>query len=206
MVKSLKTVPMKTGKWTIIFLAVLMLVSCSNKETVGYDKKQAFENYSVCRQLADSWLKKLDSTDYSHVKSIQPLTSVYDMEISSFISEARTVYGKITERKLLGAHMYFYSNQSLLTYVPEIDERYLAHIHAVRSEDGFYSVLPKYFGLRSHKQMFSGLPEGDYVVLMYKVLPTNKSYAEERLTFIRARWNNSDRSWRLADYKIADEI
>lgn len=197
---------MKTRQLILIFLAVLMSVSCSKKETVENAKKQAFEDFSVCSQLADSWLKTLDSTEYSHIKSIQPLSGEYDAKISSFINEARIAYGKIAERELLVSHIYFYSNQSLLTYSPDIDERYLAHIHAVRSDDGFYIVLPKYFGLSSYKQMFSGYPEGDYVMLIFKVTPTNKPYAEERLTFLRSRSNNPDGSWRVADYKIADEV
>jgi len=90
--------------------------------------------------------------------------------------------------------------------MPDIEDVYLSHIHATRSEDGFYIVQPKYFGLTSHKQMFSGYPEGDYVMLMYKVSPTNKSYAEERLVFARFRLNNPDGSWQVVDYKIADEI
>lgn len=197
---------MKTGQLTLIFLAIILSVSCSKQKTGGYDKKQALENYTVCSQLADRWLKTLDSTDYSHLMTIERLKDEYEREISLYINEARKVYGKVIDRKLLGSHIYFYSGQSLLTYAPDIEEKYLAHIHAGRSEDGFYIVPPKYFGLTSYKRMFAGLPEGDCVMLMYKVTPTNKSYAEERLTLVRSRWNNPDGIWKVADYKIADEL
>ena len=196
---------MKTERLTLIFFLVIFSANCSKKQNTGsYDKEKALEYYSVCSKLAEEWFTKLDSTNYSHLLSVQPFKGETKLEVSSYINEVRIVYGKITDRKLLGSHIY--SDQKYLTYVPDIEDRYLAYIHASRSEDGFYIIQPKYFGLRSHKQMFSGLPEGDFIMLMYKVSPTKKSYAEERLTFARARLNNPDGKWKVVDYKISDEI
>lgn len=107
---------MKTGQLTLIFLALILSASCSEQNTGSYDKKQALKNYSVCSQLADEWLKKLDSTDYSHLISIEQLKAEYEGEISTYINEARRVYGKVIDRKLIGSHIYFYSSQSLLAY------------------------------------------------------------------------------------------
>lgn len=201
---------MRTKRLIFIFLAVLLSVGCSKKKTVEYDKKQALENYTICRHLADEWLKKLDSSNYSHVLSIQSTirsaNDTTDLEISSKIADMRIEYGKIVDRTFMGSHIYFYSNQSLLTYLPDIEDKYLAFINAGRAEDDFYIVQPKNFGLKSYKQMFTWFPQGDYVILMYKTIPSNKSYAEERLTLGRPRWNNPDGSWQVVDYKIADDI
>lgn len=200
---------MKTVKLFLV-LTLISLISWSTKEPVGYDKKQALENFNVCKKLADKWLKALDSTDYSHLYSIElpdgKYDEKYDEMVVAYINEKRREYGRVTGRTLLGSHIYFHSEQITLTYIPEIQEKYLAHINATMSEDGFYIVEPKYFGLTSYKQMFSGLPEGDYVILMYKVTTTNKPYAEEQLTFIKAKNNNPDGVWKVAGYKLADEI
>lgn len=195
---------MKTEQLTLMFFLIIFTTGCLKKNTGGYDKEKAMESYTVCRQLADEWFMKLDSTDFSYLLSIEPLKGGSRQQISSYINEMRSVYGKITGRKFLGSHIY--SNQTLLTYAPYIEDRHLAHIHAGRSDDGFYIVQPKYFGLTTYRRMFSGFPEGDYVMLMYKISSTNKSYAEERLTFARGRLNNPDGIWKVVDYKISDEI
>lgn len=197
---------MKTAQMILIIIALFISSGYSKKNTADYEKEEALKNFTVCSRLANDWLKKLDSTDYSYLSFLGSRLGGNEIEISSYINKVRMEYGKINSRELLGSHIYFYSNQKMLTYAPDIEESYLAHIHAVRSEDGFYIVEPKYFGLTSYRQMFAGLPEGDYVMLMYKVSPTNKSYAEELLIFVRARWNNPDSSWQVTGYKIADEI
>jgi hypothetical protein len=191
---------MRSERLSLLFLAVIFSVSCSKQSTVVPDKKQALLDYSTCSQLAGEWFRKLDSTYYSYLLSVPTLKSAYITQVESYITEVRRRYGRVTGRQFMGAHIY--SNRKLLTYAPDIDESHLDYIKAERSEDGFYVVEPKYFGLRSYRQMFSGLPKGEYVILMYKASVTNKPYAEERLTL----WKDPGGSWQAVDYKIADDI
>lgn len=175
-------------------------IGCSGQKTEEPDKATALKNYTTCKQLADEWFRKLDSTDFSSLLSVYRVRAVPDEEVLSYINEVRREFGKVKGRTPLGAHIY--DGKNLLTYVPDVEDGFLAHINAARSEDGFYIVQPKYFGLTSYGAMFSGLPEGEYVMLMSKVLPSNKSYAEEEVIF----WKNPDGAWQVVYYKIADEI
>jgi hypothetical protein len=170
------------------------------KQKRVFDKQQALNDYTICRKLGDEWLAKLDSSNYNHILSIKSIRDEDRLKISSGISEIRIEFGKINHREFIGSHLWL--NKMLITYLPDADETYLTHINAARSEDGFYIVDPKYFGLSSAGQMFSGFPGGDYVILMYKDIPTNKSYAEEKLVL----WHNPTGSWEVVGYKIADEI
>lgn len=85
---------MKAGQLTLIFVVVIFSVSCSKQNTGVYDKKEAFENFTVCKQIADEWLNALDSTDYSQLISVRQLNGGNITEISSYINEARKAYGK----------------------------------------------------------------------------------------------------------------
>jgi hypothetical protein len=170
------------------------------KQKREYDKQQALNDYSLCRKLGDEWLAKLDSSNYNHILSIKSIRDEDRLKISSGISEIRIEFGKINHREFIGSHLWL--NKILITYLPDAEDVYLAHYDAVRSEDGFYIIDPKYFGLSSAEEMFSGFPGGDYVILMYKDIPTNKSYAEEKLIL----WRNPTGSWQVVGYKIADEI
>lgn len=191
---------MKTNGVFLLLSLLALTVSCAKQKTDGYDKVQALENYNACRQLADDWLGILDSTNYTHLLSIETLKSEDIPGVSSYIDKVQKSYGKIKYRDFIGSHIW--SDRKLLTYAPDIDDSHLAYVHAKRSEDGFYIVKPQYFGFASHRQMFSSFPEGDYVILMYEVSATFKPYAEERLTF----WHNPQGNWQVVDYRIADEI
>lgn len=188
---------------SVIFVCFLLIfLSCSEQNISDNDKKQTLEINTICKQVANEWLTKLDSTNYSLLSSVQSPKNinVNVNETLSYISKAQKVYGKINSRKYVGSHIWY--NRKLLTYVPEAEDKYLANTNTVRSKDGFYIVNPKYFGLRSSRQMFSGYPGGEYVILMYQALPTNKSYAEEALTL----WHNPKGNWQVIAYKISDNI
>lgn len=195
---------MKTKHVVFAFSLLLLFISCSKRNISDNEKKQALEDYAICNQIANKWFNQLDSSNYSHLLSVK-LPDGYKInnfkeKTLSIINEAQKLYGKINSRKLKGAHIW--SGKKLLTYVPDIEDKYLTHINAVRSKDGFYIVNPRYFGLSSAGQMFYGFPKGKYVILMYQSSPTNKSYAEERLTL----WFNPQGAWQVLDYKISEDI
>jgi hypothetical protein len=50
--------------------------------------------------------------------------------------------------------------------------------------------------------MFTDFKKGMYVILMYKSVPTNKNYAEEKVIL----WKNEQGNWQIHGYDIADEI
>lgn len=189
-------------KTHVVFVCSFLLIflSCSKPKISDNDKEKALEKYTACKQIANEWLTRLDSTNYSLLSSIQSPINKNVKETMSYISEAQKEYGKINSRKFIGSHIW--SKRRLLTYAPDIEEKYLAYINTVRSNDGFYIVNPKYFGLWSSRQMFSRYPSGDCIIFMYQSSPTNKSYAEERLTL----WNNPQGIWKVIDYKISDDI
>ena len=191
---------MKTQPVVFVCSFLLIFLSCSKQKISDNDKQQAIEKSTTCKQTAYEWLTKLDSTNYSLLSSIQSPENKNVNETMSYISEAQKVFGKINSRKFVGSHIW--SKRKLITYAPDIEDKSLAYINTVRSKDGFYVVNPKYFGLRSSGQMFSGFPNGEYVILMYQSSPTNVSYAEERLTL----WNDPQGVWKVIDYKISDDI
>lgn len=195
---------MKTTHVVFAFSLLLIFISCSKRNISDNEKKQALEDYSICNQVANEWLKQLDSSNYAHLLSVKlpagSKSNNFKENTQSIINEAQKVYGKINSRKCMGAH--FWSGKKLITYAPDLEDKYLTYIKAPRSADGFYLVNPRYFGLLSARQMFSAFPKGKYVLLGYQSSPTNKSYAEERLTL----WYNPQGTWQVIDYKISDDI
>jgi hypothetical protein len=57
-------------------------------------------------------------------------------------------------------------------------------------------------GLQKSSDMFKSFPSGNYVILMYKSIPTNKQAAEEMVILCQ---DNID-TWQVVSYKIADDI
>jgi hypothetical protein len=194
---------MKTTHCILLYSLLLFSLGCSEIKINESEKKAALQDYMECRQLADKWLSKLDSSDYTHLSTLKIADEIkvknIEDSITSYINKVRKTYGKINSRKFIGAHIW--SGKKLLTYMPEIEEKILIRTNNNRSEDGFYVVNPRYFGLSSAGQMFAGFPKGKYVVLMYSSLPTIKSYAEEALIL----WNNQG-NWEVFTYKISDDI
>jgi hypothetical protein len=191
---------MKTQSFIIVFSLLLLSFSCSEKSISDNEKEQALERFTICKQISAEWLAKLDSTNYNSVSTLPFIKDAGGKEVTSYIQQAQKVYGKINSRKLLGAHIEV--GRKLVTYAPEIEDKYLNHVNAARSVDGFYLVKPRYFGLRSSRQMFSKFPKGEHVLLMYQSTPTNKSYAEEGVVL----WKNPHGNWEIAGYTLADEI
>jgi hypothetical protein len=190
---------MKTQKLTLLLSLLILSIHCSGQNETDSEKKKALESFTICKQISDDWLTKLDSTNFSHLSTIEA-PQVEKNRVSEYIDEVRKVYGKIKDRKFIGSHIW--SDNILLTYIPEIGNEQLEHYNMVKSKDGFYVIQPKYFGLESYNQMFSGFPDGEYVLLMFKVFPTYKDYAEEMLIL----WHNPNGNWQVAGYKIADDI
>ena len=57
-------------------------------------------------------------------------------------------------------------------------------------------------GLQKSSEMFKSFPNGNYVILMYRSIPTNKLAAEEMVIL----WQDNIDAWQVVSYKIADEI
>jgi len=195
---------MKTKQIATLLSLVLLSTNCERQVASDQEKKQALEVYAICTQMAKDWLIQLDSSDYTSLYFLQP---PYPMNIKgkvedaeSYIRYVQTVYGKVDSRQLRGAHLWL--GRKLLTYAPDIEDKHLNYINASRSADGFYIVKPRYFGLRSHAQMFKNFPPGNYVIMMYQSSSEKKTYEEEEVIL----WLNPEGNWQVAGYVIADEI
>lgn len=195
---------MRARDLVIMFSLFLFNSGCTEREISANEKKEALNDYAACSQLAEQWFSELDRSDYYHLLTLKILNEAkikyLEDSVLAYINTAQETYGKINSRKFIGAHMW--SGEKLLTYMPDIEEKFLIRINMERSEDGFYIVNPKYFGLVSAGQMFASYPKGKYLVLMYQSIPTNKSYGEEML-ILRYR---PDGSWEAYTYEISDDI
>lgn len=194
---------MKTRHLVFVFPLLLLNYSSFGQEISSNEKEEALRDYKACAKVADTWFFKLDSSDYYQLFTMKvvdfvKIENIKD-SIMAYIDRTKKTYGKVNSRKFLGAHIW--SGEKLLTYMPE--DKFLAHANLQRSEDGFYIVDPKYFGLSSAGQIFSGFPAGRYVLLMYQSVPTIKSYAEELLIL---RYNTAEKNWEVFTYKISDDI
>lgn len=185
-----------------ILFTVLFLSGCSHDASISEtEKKQALEDYQACNQLADAWLAKLDSSNYLELTPLVAFDKKSaQKQIHPTIKEYQTIYGQVKKREFLGAH--FWSGKKLISWVPNVTEKMLAHIQQQKSSDDFYNIAPKYFGHFFTGQMFFGYPAGRYVVLMYRSVPTNKSYAEEKIILRQPKNGN----WQIHEYEIADDI
>lgn len=126
------------------------------------------------------------------------------MALQAFFAKSRhskrRSAGIVKERNFLGAHIW--SGKKLLTWAPGVKPENLAHINQSKAADGFYLVEPKYFGKFRSADLFSGYPRGKYIILMYTSIPTNRQYAEEKLTL----WLDDEGKWQVVAYTIADNI
>jgi hypothetical protein len=184
------------------FVFILLLPGCSqisNKEKI--DAKNIFTN---CSQIVELWLNDLDKNGYSSLTRLKLSDllkkEINEDEIKDFFLNNERIYGKIKERKFIGAH--FWLDNKLLTYFPNYDKKQLKRVGKEEAKDGFYKIDPKYMGLQKSADMFKSFPEGNYVILMYKSLPTNKQAAEEMVIL----WQDNIDTWQVVSYKIADEI
>ena len=165
------------------------------------EKTQALADYNSCNEIVGTWLATLDESNFSAILSLESYNKkLPQKKIAEIISNYQNTYGQVIKREFLGAH--FWSGRKLITWVPNIEEKTLAYIHQQKSIDDFYIIHPKYFGLLSASQMFRGFPAGKYVILMYKSVPTNKNYAEEKITLRKVK----DGNWQIHGYHIADDV
>lgn len=185
-----------------LFAVIILLYGCSkisNKE-----KNDAKNIYTDCSKIAETWLNELDKNGYIYLTKLKltdlPKKEVNDDELKSYILSKEREFGKVNERKFIGAH--FWLDKKLLSYFPDIDERWLKRIGKTEARDGFYIVNPRYMGLRKSADMFRSFPEGNYVVMMYNSIPTNKQAAEEAIIL----WKDNTDKWQVVSYIIADDI
>jgi hypothetical protein len=189
----------------VLFSFIFLFSGCSGiKEQ---DKTEAKQIYSECSKTADIWLNELYKTGYGYLNNLKfsdfakrEMTEKAEAELQDYIRSCETVYGRVNERTFLGAHFWLHNN--FLTYVPDYNQPMLKRMALAEAKDGFYKINPRYMGLQKSSDMFKNLPKGDYVVLMYKSVPTNKTYAEEMLILAQA----IDKTWQVVSYEISDDI
>jgi hypothetical protein len=197
---------MKNYQLQIALLALnLIFTGCS--QINEKDKTEAKQIYAECNNTAKIWLNELGKTGYSYLNNMKlsdlakgQITEKLEAELSDYIAQCETTYGKVNERKFLGAH--FWLHNSLLTYIPEYNQQILNRMGKAEAKDGFYRINPRFMGLSKSSDMFKSLPESDYVLLMYKSVPTSKTYAEE-MVILAVDKNNT---WQVVSYEISDDI
>jgi hypothetical protein len=189
----------------VLFAAGFLFYGCSQINEA--DKTEAKQIYAECNNTAEVWLNELYKTGYSYLKTLKLsdiakayMTEKHEAELQDYIRKSETTYGKVNERKFLGAHFWLHNN--LLTYIPEYNQQLLKRMGKAEAKDGFYRINPRSMGLSKSSDMFKSLPKADYVLLMYKSIPTNKTYAEE-MVILALDKNNT---WQVVSYEISDDI
>lgn len=185
-----------------LFAFILLLTNCSRIS--DKEKIDAKNIYTNCSQIADLWLTELDKNGYSSLTRLK-LSDLLKKEISedevkNFFLNNERIFGKVKERKFIAAH--FWIDNKLLTYFPIYDKKLLKRVGKEEAKDGFYQIDPKYMGLQKSGDMFKSFPDGNYVILMYRAIPTIKQSAEEMVIL----WQDNSDTWQVVSYKIADEI
>jgi len=185
-----------------LFVLILLIPNCSqisNKEI-----NDAIIIYTNCSQIAELWLNELDKNGYSYLTKLKLADlvkkEINEDEIKNYIIDNESIFGKVKERKFIAAHFWLYNK--LLTYFPNYDKTLLKRVGKAEAKNGFYKIDPKYMGLQKSADMFKSFPNGNYVILMYKSIPTNKQAAEEMIIL----WQNNIDTWQVVSYKIADDI
>jgi hypothetical protein len=192
----------KTGLIISLFAVILLLSDCSkisNKE-----KNDAKNIFNDCSKIAELWLNELDENGYSHLNKLKLADllkkEVSEDELRSYISNNERIFGRVNKREFIGAH--FWLNKKLISYFPLLDKTLLKRIGKTEARDGFYRVNPRYMGLKRSADMFRSFPEGNYVIMMYKSIPTNKQTAGEKVIL----WKDNAGIWQVVSYIIADDI
>ena len=150
------------------------------------------------------WLNDLDKNGYSHLNTLK-LTDLLKKEVSedelrNYISNNERIFGRVKERKFMGAHIWL--DKKMISYFPVLDKTMLNRIRETEAKDGFYRVDPRYMGLQRSADMFRSFPEGNYVVMMYKSIPTNKQEAGEKVIL----WKDNAGKWQVVSYIIDDDL
>lgn len=185
-----------------LFVLILLIPNCS--QISNKEKNDVKNVYTNCSQIAELWLNELDKNGYSYLTKLKLADlvkkEINEDEIKNYIIDNESIFGKVKERKFIAAHFWLYNK--LLTYFPNYDKTLLKRVGKAEAKNGFYKIDPKYMGLQKSTDMFKSFPNGNYVILMYKSIPTNKQAAEEMIIL----WQNNIDTWQVVSYKIADDI
>jgi hypothetical protein len=185
-----------------LFVIILLLPNCSRVSSKEKDDaKKILVNSS---QIAEMWLNELDNNGYSYLTKLKLSdllkTEINEAELQNYIINNERIFGRVQERKFIGAH--FWLHNKLLTYFPNYDKKVIDRIGQTEAKDGFYTIDPKYMGLQKSSDMFKSFPKGNYLILMYKSIPTNKPTAEEMIIL----WQDNNDTWQVVSYKITDDL
>jgi hypothetical protein len=193
---------MKKSSLLINFFALIFLLPGCAK-TWDKEKNEAGNIFAICSPIGESWLKGLDENGYSYLTKLKISDllkkEVRDEEIINFGLTLEKEFGKVKERKFIGAH--FWLDHKMVTYIPVYDKKLMGRLGLAEAKDGFYKIDSRYMGLRKPADMFRSFPDGNYVILMYNSVPTKKPAAGEMVIL----WQDKN-DWKVVSYKIAIDI
>jgi hypothetical protein len=188
------------------FALVFLLPGCngSSDKNWGREKKDAGKIFAKISPVAESWLQELDYNGYSYLTTLKISEllkkEVSQEEILKFGQTLEKEFGPVKERKFFGAH--FWIDHAFLSYVPVYDKKIMERLKQPEAKDGFYKIDARYMGLRQPEDMFKTFPDGNYVILMYTSVPTNKPEAGEAVIF----WQDKSGQWKIVSYKLAVDL
>lgn len=197
----------------IIGCIIALLFNCANqqsgKDALQYDEKdisEAVNYYNDCHKVATIWFSEFEKEGYRILlkfklpESFRSNWKWKEEGIIGWANENEKVFGKVKERKFMGAHVWL--GDKLLTWAPGADDHLVARLEKPEVKDHFCVINPRFMGLKKASDMFRNFPDGKYVILMYKSVPSCKQYAEEKVIL----WQNETGIWQVVSYAIADDI
>jgi hypothetical protein len=193
-----------------IIVLVLLLFNCADRQTTETERLQAMNCYKECNKVAEQWFGEFDKYGYGYflkkgmpgpfIKKYKGREKELEKDLTQWADTNEKVFGRVKERKFIGVHVWY--GGKLLTWAPNVEKKILDRIRKPEVKDRFCEIDTRYMGLGRASDMFRNFPAGNYVLLMYKAVPTRKSTAEELLIV----WQNPAGAWQVASYKIADDI
>ncbi len=185
-----------------LFALTYFLTDCSHIS--NEDKNEAKNIFTTCNPIAELWLKELDKNGYTCLTNLKLpdflKKELNEDEVIKYSLNIEKIFGRVQERKFIGAH--FWLHNKLITYLPDYDKKLMDRMGQKEARDGFYKINPRYMGLKKSADMFQSFPDGNYLILMYKSVPTKKPTAGEMVIL----WQDSTDTWQVVSYKIADDV
>ena len=170
-------------KRNLIIAGILIaILNCEKDITIETQKKNAENCLNEAMVAAKSWLETLDEmgyqvlADYTYPPPFDKIVGedLNREKLQKGIHRMEQEFGKVKERKFFGVHVLL--EGKLLTYVPE-------------KMKSFKQMNPRRLGIKNIKDLYKDKIEGTYAFLIYDLLPTKKTKAEELIAMWRDKNN-----------------